>query len=113
MDHMCMQCLCVGSSLRDRTTKHTARLQWKDKDKQHVTDWARQFDIKWAIKRHAEILDGRRFLSYVTVGNLLPHYEKTDAYFSPSTRGGKRILSANKVEQVQDCCNKTVEDTIR
>ena len=64
----------VVSSLRDRTTKHTARLQWKDEEIQRVTDWAQQFGIKQAIKRHAEIPDEDRILSYFTVNSWLQHY---------------------------------------
>ena len=44
----------VVSSLRDRRTKHTARLQWKDTELQRVTDWTRQFGIKQAVKKRAE-----------------------------------------------------------
>ena len=51
----------VVSSLRDRTTKRTARFQWKDEEIQRVTDWARQFGIKQAIKRMQRSLMRTKF----------------------------------------------------
>ena len=48
------------SSLRDRTTKGTVRLHWKNKEIHRLTCWARQFGIKRAIKRHSEMPDEDR-----------------------------------------------------
>ena len=69
MDH-CAHAVPAGvvSSLRGRTTKHAARLQWNDEEIQRVADWARQFGVQQAIERQAASPDEDRIWGQGSVG---------------------------------------------